>query len=327
MYSWGPNTSDWHGRTNYNYSSENAPYLDELAAESSSRGERTYSRRTSPDVIVKTKDKTIKTESENPIVVGIDVTGSMSRWPAEIFDRLPLMYQTLSQYRQDVEISFGAIGDAYSDRYPLQANDFGHGIVLEDHVNALCPEGGGGGQVSETYELFAYFMLEKCKMSNAQSPFMFIFGDEKFYNEVNPAQVEHYIGDNLENPMASGKVWQKLIEKFNLYFLQKPYGSGHDRRMTAEIKQHWANAIGEQRIVDLPNAERAVDIAIGIVARHWGQYGDFRENLSARQSDEVVRNQVHDAVRDVREDVAESVDAVASASEKPISLHEKYGER
>ena len=33
----------------------------------------------------------------------------MASWPFEIFDRLPLLYNTLSQYREDLEICFAAI--------------------------------------------------------------------------------------------------------------------------------------------------------------------------------------------------------------------------
>ena len=34
------------------------------------------------------------------------MTGSMQTWPAEIFDRLPLLYNTLAQYRPDLEVLF-----------------------------------------------------------------------------------------------------------------------------------------------------------------------------------------------------------------------------
>jgi hypothetical protein len=220
----------------------------------------------------------------------------MSRWPAEICDRLPLLYQTLSQYRSDAEFCFAAIGDAYCDSYPLQVNDFGKGLELEEHVKALGCEGGGGGQVSETYELLGHFIDTHCSTPKATSPFLFIFGDEKFYNTVNPAQVEHYIGDKIQSPIDSQKVWDSLNQKFNVYFLQKAYGGYGRDSTTREVKRHWEKAIGSQRVIDLPSMERAVDVAMGIVARHWGQYDDFGKNLSARQGDKSVRDAVHKTI-------------------------------
>jgi len=206
------------------------------------------------------------------------------------------MYQTLSQYRDDVELSFNAIGDAHSDSYPLQVNNFGKGVALEDAVKAIVCEGGGGGQVSESYELFGHFMKEHCKTPNATSPFLFIFGDEKFYETVNPAQVKHYIGDTLQSPVSSAAVWDGLQQRFNLYFLHKPYGNGGDARTDKEVVDYWAAAIGRQRIVELPSKERAVDILVGIVAKHWGQYGDFSKNMGARQPDAEVAS-VHKSLR------------------------------
>ena len=157
MYCWGDNMSDWKRPAAYRYSgSRSAKSARSRAAKASKqRGGRNYLSRSAPDLdVVSPQGKVISTQSANPIVVAVDVTGSMSSWPYEIFDRLPLLYQTLSQYRPDVEISFVAIGDATCDQYPLQVCDFARGIALEDQLKGLYGEGGGGGSVKESYELF-----------------------------------------------------------------------------------------------------------------------------------------------------------------------------
>ncbi|MFH1182290.1 MAG: hypothetical protein V1702_04985 [Candidatus Woesearchaeota archaeon] len=303
MYSWGGSTKEWKKPGGYKFDSARAPYLDSLAAASKAKGGRHYSTRSSPDLkLVDPKGKTITSDSLNAIIFGIDVTGSMSEWPREIFDRLPLFYQTLSQYRPDLEVSFAAIGDASCDNYPLQVNNFGKGVSLEEHVKALYPEGGGGGQVSESYEMFGYFVLAHAKLPKAVSPFLFICGDEKFYNAVDPAQVEHYIGDKLQGPLDSKLVLEKLMQKYDIFYLHKPYGSGGDEDTTAEVREHWARAIGPQRVIALPSYDRVVDIAMGIVAKKWGQFGDFKDNLSARQTDPNVVDGVYRSLRFITED-------------------------
>ena len=93
------------------------------------------------------KGKELSTASENPIVIAVDGTGSMATWPGEIFDRLPLLYQTLSKYKPDVELTFSVIGDANSDVWPVQIPHFGQGPTLDDYLKALQPEGGGGDDV------------------------------------------------------------------------------------------------------------------------------------------------------------------------------------
>lgn len=49
-------------------------------------------------------------------------------------------------------------------------------------------------------------------------------------------------------------------------------------------------AIGEQKIFHIDDEQRAVDYAMGLVARAWGRFEDFQDNMRARQpEDKVVR--------------------------------------
>jgi hypothetical protein len=297
MYSWGSNTIDWKKPGTYKYDSARSPYLDKLADASAKKGGRTYLTRSSPNMkMVGTNGKEISSESENPLIIAVDVTGSMASWPKEIFDRLPLLYQTISQYRPDLEVCFAAIGDANSDTYPIQVNDFAKGVDLEDKLNAIYPEGGGGGQISESYELFGHFIDNHCKLPKATNPFLFIYGDEKFYDTINPDQVKHYIGDSLESGLDSKAMWSSLMQKFNLFYLHKPYGNEDEPSVTKDVGAYWAKAIGPQRVIELPSMERAVDVAMAILAKYYGQYGDFKTNIAARQDEDEI-GLVEDSVR------------------------------
>jgi hypothetical protein len=280
MYSWGDDTSTWKNPGSYNYGSARRTYMDADAKTAAAKGPRTYSKRNSPDSkLVSTVNKIIETQSENPIVIAVDVTGSMSTWPASIFDRLPLLYQTLANYKQDLEISFAAIGDATCDNYPLQVNGFAKGPALDDNLRALCAEGGGGGQHMESYELFGYYMnSSNVLVPKAKSPFLIIFGDEGFYENIHPDQVKHYIGHDIQSPMDSLAMWKSLSTKFDTYLLHKPYSDSLDKTIIAQ----WSDALGPQKIIQLYDEERAVDVAIGLIARRWGKYDDFSKNISAR---------------------------------------------
>ncbi|MFH1917244.1 MAG: hypothetical protein ABIJ21_08345 [Nanoarchaeota archaeon] len=322
MYSWGPDTTEWRGKKKYSFDSARSPYLDSLKSAADKKGPRAYTRRASPGKLVDPRGKDISSDSENPLIVAVDVTGSMATAPGEFFDRAPLLYQTLSQYKTDLEICFGAIGDATCDNYPLQVNSFGKGLDLEEHIKAIGCEGGGGGQISESYELFGHFILNHCTTPKAKSPFLFIYGDEKFYDSVNPDQVKHYIGDKMQGPMESDKVWKGLMQRFNVYLLQKPYGHG-DSGVTREVKAHWAKAIGPQRIIDVPSPERTVDVIMGIVAKTWGRFGDFKDNLDARQDDPALKDSVYASIRFVGGDATKST-VTSHTSRKTTSLSEMY---
>ena len=185
---------------------------------------------------------------------------------------------------------------------------------LEKNLKALGCEGNGGGQIKESYELFGYFMLHHCNTPKAKSPFLLIYGDEAFYSYVNSVQVKHYIGDDLESNLSSKDMWSGLLQKFNLNFLQKPYGSDGNKSTTDEVKKVWANGIGLQRIIELPfkiekeggstmpGYQRAVDIGMGLIAKNWGEYKDFDLSLDARHKDASVKASVHKSLRHIDAD-------------------------
>jgi hypothetical protein len=288
MYGWGDDMSDWAQPSAYSYKgpAKAKKARAKAAKAQKKRGGRHYAEKSGPRMdLVDPRGKTISTTSENPVVVAVDVTGSMEQWPFEIFDRLPLLYQTLSQYRPDVEVSFIAIGDATCDRWPLQVCDFGAGIELEDKLAGLYGEGGGGGQARESYELFAYFMLHHVRAPRAQRPFLIFYGDEGYYPRVDKQQVKHYLGDDLRESVDSLGVWGAIAESWNVFHLRKPYGGYKE----AEIQAQWEDTLGAERVVRLDEEQRAVDLALGLVARSWGHFDDFEANMAARHSEAKVR--------------------------------------
>jgi hypothetical protein len=283
VYSWGPSTDDWAKPSAYSFDAARKADMAKDADLAAKKGGRTYlTSRKAPDLeLTGPRGKSLETGSENPILVAVDVTGSMAHWPAAIFDRLPLLYQTLSQYREDVEISFAAIGDATCDRYPLQVTDFDRGAALDEKLGALYGEGGGGGGARESYELFAWFLQNRVKAENAVGkPFLIIYGDEGFYPEVDPKQVQHYLAGGIEKPVSSLAVWRDLMERFNVYLLRKRYGSDREDKV---ILEQWQEALEPQRILSVNDEERAVDLALGLIARSWGRFADFERNMEARQ--------------------------------------------
>ena len=157
MYSWDEDTGSWYGSGKYKYKGEGADKRARSAARAAAYGPRTYDRRREPVQKVVDPKKIIRTESKNPLIIGVDVTGSMSSWPSEIFDRLPLLYNTLSQYRPDLEVSFAAFGEAGCDTWPLQTTTFAGGFDLEQLLGSLYGEG-GGGDAPESYGLFAHWV-------------------------------------------------------------------------------------------------------------------------------------------------------------------------
>lgn len=282
MYSWYDDTSDWAKPGAYVYDPSSKSARDAEAARAASAGPRAYSTAGQPDMQLVDPKKRIHSGSKNPLVVAVDVTGSMQRWPFEIFDRLPLLFNTLSQYRPDVEIGFVAIGDAVCDRWPLQTTDFARGFDLERLLKAIYGEG-GGGDAPESYGLFAHWLNEHVTVPNAERPFLIVFGDAKMHPTVPAGQIRGLLGDDAARDVDAIDAWNRASRKWNTWFLRRPGGRKGD-----EVDAQWAKAIGAQQVVQVDDELRAVDYAMGLVARSWGHFGDFKENMLARQDEAKV---------------------------------------
>lgn len=104
----------------------------------------------------------------NAIIVGLDVTGSMSRVVRTIHSKLPTLMNLLTEkgYIKDPQILMAAVGDHHGDRAPLQVGQFESDARVEEHLSNMFLEGGGGGLdgaewCHESYQLLAYFAAYK----------------------------------------------------------------------------------------------------------------------------------------------------------------------
>jgi hypothetical protein len=283
MYSWDEDTSTWYGKGKYKYGAGGEAARRTAAERAAAHGPRTYEAGDGPNEKVVDPRQQVSTKSRNPLVIAVDVTGSMANWPAEIFDRLPLLYNTLSQYREDLAVCFAAIGDAAVDRWPLQVTPFGTGFDLEQLLGSLYGEG-GGGDAPESYGLFAQWLNTHVTVPDLdEPPFLIVFGDVTMHEEVPKGQIAEYLGDTVPRDVDAIGAWQKVAKTWNTWFLRRPTGRAGD-----VVDQQWGRAIGEQKILHIQDEQRAVDYAMGLVARAWGRFSDFQDNMRARQSEDKV---------------------------------------
>ena len=230
--------------------------------------------------------KEIASSSPTPLVVAVDVTGSMGEWPGIIFQKLPVLYNEVKLHLPEADISFCAFGDANIDRVPLQVCDFQRGKALEPEINSLFPEGGGGGGVKESYELAAYFYARHCRLPLAKRALLVLCGDEGFYERLKVNTVKRFVGDTLDADLDSYDVVAELRQRFQVYMLRVPY---EDPVKDAEIHDQWQRALGRQAVLRMDDPKRIVDCIIGLAAIEAEEQATFGKRLSIRQTPEQVK--------------------------------------
>lgn len=227
----------------------------------------------------------LTTDSEAPVVIVCDVTGSMGDWPATIFSKLPYLDIEGKEYLGDsMEVSFGAIGDCHCDKYPLQVYPFVKGKEMEANLKKMIIEGGGGGNEGESYDLAALYYARNVEMPNAIKPLFIIIGDEPLYKTVYRSKSESWARTKIEESMSVKEAFDELMKKYSCYHIHR--GSGDD---VEDSTENWLDVFPKDRVILLPEAGRVVDTIFGIFARETNKVDYFKKELADRQSPDQVK--------------------------------------
>lgn len=214
-----------------------------------------------------------------PIAVFFDVTGSMHSIPRVLQQKLPKLYTLLLQkgYVEHPQILFGAIGDATCDRVPLQIGQFESDNRADENLENFVLEGGGGGQMHESYELAAYYMARHTATDawekRGKKGYLFLIGDERNYPRVDPRLVERLIGEPLAEMLLTDALYAELQERWEVYFLFAQQGSyrreeiiGYGSPPLGIGDPKWGDLLGQNALV-LEDAEavcETIALTIGL---------------------------------------------------------------
>ncbi len=219
------------------------------------------------------------------VSVLFDVTGSMRTVPKILQANLPALMDLLirKDYLAHPQIMVGGIGDATCDRVPLQIGQFESGIEIEEDLGMLYLEGGGGGDITESYELALYFMAHHtaidCHERRGQPGYLFLIGDEVPYRTVKRDEVERVIGDRLQADIPTEEVIAELQRRYDVYFIL-PKMTHHWNNRT--VQSHWTQLLGQNvlRLEDPAGICELIASTIGVAEGRvdlQGLEGDLRE--------------------------------------------------
>eukprot|EP01080_Neovahlkampfia_damariscottae_P005285 gene5285-8903_t len=210
-------------------------------------------------------DEQITCYHANPIVLALDITGSMGDWAKVIYDKLPMFYGEIikKEYLKDPSISFCGIGDARSDEAPLQVTEFGQGKQIDELISKIWLEGGGGGNGIESYELAAYFYARKCDIRTAELPFIFFTGDEGVYETVQVDRLKDEFEMFEKEDIPTKDMFAELKKKFKVFHLHMPY---FDKEADAKNIKQWSSFVGPENVIIFENPKAVIDVMLGTIA-------------------------------------------------------------
>jgi hypothetical protein len=206
------------------------------------------------------------------VAIGVvfDVTGSMGGIPVQLQKKLPQLMGLLLRkgYVKDPQILFGAVGDYFADRVPLQIGQFESGIEMDDDLGRLYLEGGGGGTYEESYDLALYFFARHtsidCFDRRGKKGYLFLIGDEKPYPKTTKEEIAAVVGDDLQEGVGIEAIVREARERYHVFFVI-PSGASHGGDPV--LKERWSKLLGPQNVIMLDDPDavcEAIGVAIGL---------------------------------------------------------------
>ena len=191
-----------------------------------------------------------------PIIIGLDVTGSMSNILNEVAQQLGDMVTEILKREpvKDPQILFAAIGDHACDDYPLQVTQFESDIRIAKQLTELYFEQGGGGNGFESYPLAWHFAGNHTKCDNflkrGKKGFLFTMGDDSYPKSIPTQCLKEIFGDGFEtNYLTVQEILSNASRKWEIFHLVLKEGSnmrwgGEEDRVSNE----WKDLLGERAI-------------------------------------------------------------------------------
>jgi len=187
-----------------------------------------------------------------PIIIGLDVTGSMGYIPEKLIKGGlgTIMHTIITTKIADPAVCFVAIGDQFSDQAPLQAGQFESGDQeLIKWLREAWLEGGGGGSSEESYQMAWYFALNHVETDHwekrKKKGIIITIGDEAVHSTLK--NVAEAFGKSQAETMTTKELLEKVSEKWDVYHIHANDGSYPVHSSTGKrIVNSWKDLLGQK---------------------------------------------------------------------------------
>lgn len=197
-----------------------------------------------------------------PIILGLDVTGSMGAVAEQIAkDELPKLMTAIHEEKvvTDPHVMFMGIDDVFAQGHgALQVSYFEPDLRIVEQLRKMWLVGNGGGNGSESYDLAWYFAGRYTYLENFEKTgkpgFLFTFGDEPApFQKVRKEQLETIFGPGDYEDTSPETSLRMAQQKFQVFHVVVEKG-GYDT-------SGWTKLLGNN-VLFLRNTARLTDVVL-----------------------------------------------------------------
>ena len=186
-----------------------------------------------------------------PVILALDVTGSMGSSAMEVAKMLSVIMTRLYQEVRDVEFCVMGIGDLAYDDAPIQMSQYESDIRIAEHLDKVFFEGGGGGNSFESYTAAWYMAARHTKLDcrkRGNKGLIITLGDEPCNPYLPRKPLARATGDALQDDVQSKDLYAEASEGFDIFHIHVEHDSGSGSR-TGEARATFTQYLADERFM------------------------------------------------------------------------------
>ncbi len=210
-----------------------------------------------------------------PIIVGLDVTGSMGMIAEDIARHgLRTLFEQIyaRQPVPDPHVMFMGIGDAACDQAPLQVSQFEADIRIAEQLVDLWLEGGGGGNDSESYTLpwlfAALHTATDAWSKRGRKGYLFTIGDEEPPAVLTARQQRRVLGGG-QRDLLTRDLLRLVSRQWEVFHIIVEQGSYCQGGRLDQVSRRWTGLLG-QRALHLADYTRLPELIVSAMQVNEG---------------------------------------------------------
>lgn len=187
-----------------------------------------------------------------PVILALDVTGSMGMAATEVAKKLGVIMGDLYDDKDipDVEFCVMAIGDLYCDWAPIQISQFESDIRIAEQLDKVWFEGGGGGNKWESYTAAWYMGVNHCKLDcwkRGKRGIIITLGDEQLNPYLQAQMLAKYVGDENQEDIETGNLYEEASEKYEIHHISvnDRHSSYFRNNRENRVDNSWKGLLGQ----------------------------------------------------------------------------------
>jgi len=158
-----------------------------------------------------------------PVILALDVTGSMGSACAETAAALGTIMNNLYEKFKDIEFCIMGIGDLAYDDAPVQMSQFESDIRIAESLDKIFMEHGGGGNGYESYTAAWYMGLKRTKLDSfdkqGRKGIIITMGDEPLNPYLPSEDLNTFVNSTEEKDIETSELYNQASQKFDIYHI------------------------------------------------------------------------------------------------------------